>query len=94
MCFHLKVEPPQAWYYQNFPNSRTLVILLQVDLASNDELEIVREDFYKTKNTLVFAWFSIFGVERGHYYWLRGLIHQLSPNNKVDYLVHTIQHIL
>jgi hypothetical protein len=27
----LEVEPPLAWYYRISPNSRTLVILLQVD---------------------------------------------------------------
>jgi hypothetical protein len=30
----LEIEPPQAWYYRISPNSRTLVILFQVDLAS------------------------------------------------------------
>jgi len=33
----LEVEPPRAWYYYISPNSRTLVILLQVDPASGDE---------------------------------------------------------
>jgi hypothetical protein len=33
----LKVNPLRAWYYRIFPNSRTLVILLQVDPASGDE---------------------------------------------------------
>ncbi len=32
-----EVEPPRAWYYQISPNSRTLVILLQVDPASGDK---------------------------------------------------------
>jgi hypothetical protein len=35
------------------------VILLQIDLASGDELEIVYEGFYKTKDTSIFAWSSI-----------------------------------
>ncbi len=39
----LEVEPPRAWYYRISPNSRTLVILLQVDPASDDEPEIVCE---------------------------------------------------
>ncbi len=37
----LEVEPPRAWYYYISSNSRTLVILLQIDPASGDELETV-----------------------------------------------------
>jgi len=39
----LEVEPPRAWYYCISPNSRTLMILLQVDPASGDEPETVCE---------------------------------------------------
>jgi hypothetical protein len=49
------------------------VILLQVDPAFGNEFEIVYEDFYKTEDTSIFAWFSILNV--GHYHWLSGLIH-------------------
>ncbi len=45
---HLEVEPPRAWYYHISPNSRTLMILLQVDPASRDELETVCEGYYET----------------------------------------------
>jgi len=79
---------PQAWYYRISSNFSTLVILLQVDLASNDELEIVYEGFYKIENTSIFAWSWILGV--GHYCWLRGLIHRLPLSSKVDYLVRII----
>jgi hypothetical protein len=48
------------------------MILLQVDLAFGDELEIICEGCYKIKNTSIFAWSSIPGV--GHYRWLRGPI--------------------
>ncbi len=61
----LEVEPPRAWYYRISPNSRTLVILLQVDLACSDELETVCEGCYETEDTFIFAWFSIPSV--GHY---------------------------
>jgi hypothetical protein len=87
-----EVEPPQAWYYRISPNSRTLVILLQVDPAVGDEPETVYEGCYETKNTSIFTWSSIPGV--GHYHWLRGPIRRLPPNNKADYLVRTIRHIL
>jgi len=60
-------------------NSHTLVILLQVDLAFGNELEIIYEGFYKTKNISIFAWSSTFGVE--HYCWLYDLIY--------DYLLTT-----
>ncbi len=53
---HLEVDPFRAWYYRIFPNSRTLVILLQVDPASSDEAEIVCESCYETKDTSIFAW--------------------------------------
>jgi hypothetical protein len=88
----LEVEPPQAWYYRISPNSRTLVILLQVDPASGDEPEIVCEGCYETKDTSIFAWFSVPDV--GHYRWLCGSIHRLPPNSKADDLVRTIRRIL
>jgi hypothetical protein len=88
----LEVEPPRAWYYLISPNSRTLVILLQVDLASGDEPKTICEGCYETKDISIFAWFSIPGV--GHYRWLRGSIRRLPPNSKADYLVHTIRCIL
>ncbi len=68
------------------------MILLQVDLAFGDELESVCEGYYETKDTSIFTWFLVLGV--GHYRWLRGLICQLPPNNKANYLVCTICHIL
>jgi hypothetical protein len=88
----LEIEPLQAWYYRISPNSRTLVILLQVDPASDDEPKIICEGCYETENTSIFAWSLILGV--GHYCWLRGSIHQLPPNSKADYLVCTIRRIL
>ncbi len=51
----LEVEPPRAWYYRISPNSRTLVILLQVDLASGDEPETVCEGCYETEDIFIFA---------------------------------------
>jgi hypothetical protein len=56
---HLEVEPFRVWYYHIFLNSHTLVILLQVDFAFGDELETTCEGFYETKNTFIFAWFSV-----------------------------------
>jgi hypothetical protein len=88
----LEVEPPRAWYYRISPNFRTLVILLQVDLAFGDKLETVCEGCYETEDTSIFAWFSVPGV--GHYRWLRGSIHRLPPNSKADYVVRTIRRIL
>jgi hypothetical protein len=88
----LEVEPPRAWYYCISPNSRTLVILLQVDRVSNDEPETVCESCYETEDTSIFDWSSVLGV--GHYRWLCGPILRLFPNNKADYLVRTIRCIL
>ncbi len=68
------------------------MILLQVDLASNDELETIYEGCYEIKDISIFAWSSIFSV--GHYYWLRGLIRWLPPNSKADYLIRAIRRIL
>ncbi len=68
------------------------MILLQVDPASSDEFETVCEGCYETKDKSIFAWSLIPGV--GHYRWLHSPIRQLPLNNKVDYLVHTIRHIL
>ncbi len=88
----LEVEPPRTWYYRISPNSRTLVILLQVDPASGDEPKTVCEGCYETEDISIFAWSSILGV--GHYRWLHGPIRRLPPNSKADYLVRTIQRIL
>ncbi len=88
-CF--EVEPPRAWYYHISPNSRTLVILLQVNPASGDEPKTVCEGCYETKNIFIFAWSSIPGV--GHYRWLHGLICRLPLSNKANYLVRTIRRI-
>ncbi len=54
MRTRLEVEPPRAWYYRISPNSRTLVILLQVEPASGDELKTVSEGYYETKDTSIF----------------------------------------
>ncbi len=89
---HFEVEPPQAWYYNISLNFRTLMILLQVDFASSDELKIVCESCYKIKNNFIFAWSSIFNV--GHYCWLCDPICWLLLNSKTNYLVCTIRHIL
>jgi hypothetical protein len=68
-----------------------MVILLQINFVSNDELEIVCEDCYETENIFIFTWFSIPDI--GHYRWLRGPIHQLPLNNKANYLIRTIRRI-
>ncbi len=88
----LEVEPPKTWYYRISPNSRTLVILLQVDHASSDEPETVCEGCYETEYTSIFTWSSIPSV--GHYHWLRSLIRRLPPNNKANYVIRTIRRIL
>ncbi len=67
VCIHFEVDPPRAWYYRISSNSRTLVILLQVDPAFGDEPKIVYEGCYKSKDTSIFAWSSIFDI--GHYHW-------------------------
>ncbi len=92
MHVRLEVKPPRAWYYRISSNFRTMVILLQVDLASSDEPETICEGYYETEDISIFAWFSVPGV--GHYRWLRGPIRRLPPNNKANYLVHTIRRIL
>jgi hypothetical protein len=68
----LEVNPPRAWYYRISSNSRTLVILLQVNPIYGDKPETVYEGCYKTEDTSIFAWFSIPNI--GHYRWLRSLI--------------------
>jgi hypothetical protein len=69
-----------------------LVLLLQIDPASNDEPKTIYEGFYKIENTSIFAWYSIPNI--GHYRWLHGWIRWLIPKSKVDYLVRIIQRIL
>ncbi len=92
MRAHLEIEPPRAWYYCISSNFRTLVILLQIDLAFGDKLETVCEGCYEIEDTSIFTWSLIPGV--GHYRWLRGPIRRLPPNSKADYLVCTIRRVL
>ncbi len=92
MCVCLEVDPPQTWVLLHFfkflhPND-----LLQIDPTSGDEPETVCESCYETKNTSIFAWYSIPSV--GHYRWLHDPICRLPFNNEVDFLIHTIQRIL
>jgi hypothetical protein len=47
LCF--KVELPRILYYRIFPNSRTLMILLQIDPVFSDEPKIVHKGFMKLK---------------------------------------------
>ncbi len=89
---HLEIEPPWAWYYRISPNSRTLVILLQIDPTSSDEPKTICEGCYEIEDTFIFAWFSVPCV--GHYCWLHGAICWLPLNSKADYLVCTIRRIL
>jgi hypothetical protein len=84
----LQVNLIRAWYYCISPNFRTLVILLQVNPISSDELETICEDCYEIEDTFIFTWFLIPGV--GHYRWLRCPICRLPLNSKVDYLIRTI----
>ncbi len=72
MRAHLQVDPLRAWYYRISPNFCTLMILLQVNPTSSDELETICEGCYETKDTFIFAWSLIPGV--GHYRWLRSPI--------------------
>ncbi len=92
VCARLEVEPLRAWYYRISPNSHTLVILLQVDLAFSPKLETLCEGCYETKDTYIFAWSSVFGI--GHYRWLHGSIRRLPLNNKANYLIRIIRRIL
>jgi hypothetical protein len=43
MRVHFEIDPPRTWYYRISSNFRTLVILLQIDPASDDEPETVYE---------------------------------------------------
>jgi hypothetical protein len=92
MHARLEINPLRACYYRIFPNSHTLVILLQVDPASGDKPKTISEGYYKTKDISIFSWSSVPGV--GHYRWLCNLINRLLLNNKADYLIRTIQRIL
>jgi hypothetical protein len=92
VCAHLEIDPPQAWYYRISPNFFTLVILLEVDPASSDEPKTAYEGCYNIEDTSIFTWSSIPSV--GHYRWLHGLIRQMPPNSKANYLIGTIQRIL
>ncbi len=65
MHVHLKVEPFEACYYRIFSNSRTLLILLQVNPIFCDKPKTVCEGCYKIEDTSIFAWSLVPDV--GHY---------------------------
>ncbi len=92
MCLHIEIESLELGIINFFSNFHTLVISLQVDLIFSNELEIVYKGFYKNEDTSIFAWSSIPSVV--HYSWLHDLIHRQLLNNKADYLVHIMRHIL
>jgi hypothetical protein len=72
VCARLEVEPPRAWYYRIFPNSRTLLIFLQVDPTFSNEPETIYESCYEIEDISIFTWSLVPDV--GHYHWLHGLI--------------------
>jgi len=55
-------QTPSSLVQSNFPNFHILMILLKVNPAYVDELQIVYENFYEIS---IFAWSSILGI--GHY---------------------------
>jgi hypothetical protein len=55
----LKLNPFKPSTIAFFSNSHTLVILLQIDPASGDELETVCEGCYEIENT----WFLVLDVD-------------------------------
>jgi hypothetical protein len=89
---YFEIEPFRTWYYRIFPNSHTLVILLQVHPAFSDEPKTICESCHEIEDISSFAWSLVPDVR--HYRWLRSLIRRLPPNSKADYLVRTIQCIL
>jgi hypothetical protein len=92
MCPCSEVETLQTWYYQISLNSSTLVILLQINPTFNNEPKTIYEGLYKIEDTSIFVWSLIPNIEQ--YRWYQNLIHQLLPNNKVDYLICTIRCVL
>jgi hypothetical protein len=88
----LKLNPLEFGIIKKIMNSYTLVVLLQVDPISNDEIETIYNFFYEIEDTSIFTWFSISNV--GHYCWLCGSLYRLPPNSKAYYLVCIIQCIL
>ncbi len=85
MSVRVEVDPPRTWYYCISPNFRTLVILLQGDLAFGDEPETICESGYETEDASIFAWSLILSI--GHYCWLCDLSHRPFSNNEADYLI-------
>jgi hypothetical protein len=65
---HLKIEPLQTWYYCIFSNSRTLVILLQVDPTFDDKLKTIYEGItkFKTSSSLHGFQFSTLNIIVGY----------------------------
>ncbi len=92
MFVRLEVRPPRAWYYHISPNSRTLVILLQIDPAFGDKPKTVYEGCYKIKYIFIFTWSLVLSI--GNYHWLHGPIRRLPLNSKTYNLVYTIRRIL
>jgi hypothetical protein len=61
----LETKPLCSWYYHISSNFHTSVIMLQINLISSDEPEIICESFYEIKDISIFAWSSI--PSFGHY---------------------------
>ncbi len=87
-----EVNPSRTWYYHISSNFRTLMIFVANQPHFWWWIWNCMKGCYKTEDTSIYTWSLIPRVR--HYRWLHNLICWLFPNNKVDYLVRTIQRIL
>jgi hypothetical protein len=86
---HFKIEPLQAWYYCISLNFCTLVILLKINLASNDELETISKGFTKLKTPLSLHGFQFLALDTIVGYVVQFVDYLLITRR--NYLVHTIR---
>ncbi len=88
---HIRVDR-STWDHQLFPNPHALVIYLKFVHARGAMLERFEKCYCENDNVCFHCRTWIPGD--GHYYWLQCPINPLSMEHQVEYLVHTIRHIL
>jgi hypothetical protein len=70
------------------PHASSLTILLEVELAINDNLELFYDDIYEGDEAKVLACSLTPSI--GHYHWLHCQINQLPSNRKTKHLIQII----
>jgi hypothetical protein len=75
----------QPWHQRLGVGAHSLVLVLEVKVATTNEPKIKYEGIFEGNETVVLIWSTIPGV--GHYCWLRGPMLQVKVERKANFLL-------